>query len=576
MLFQYDMIYNIHLQPKHLSQLFRGYITSAFPPSALKKRSCSENMIRSKTAENLVLRNGNVRQLRCKRGWTISANFFHVCDISVASPSSPMTCFKRSKNNQRLFAFNTLGNLNIQRYSQRLLRRKLSPPERIQIPQYHGSYRLFTTGTKETRKSGRPTRKKKRLLPSGKKITTKDRLRLSSRPSKNNRQHQNSADIEGMMIKSPEELMERLNSGLDIARTAVREGYISLRNPTDVGNKHGNHLLSARPAPSGISEGPRPIPAEGLVMDANWWFWNLLFAASPSLLIALYCQFIVKPEMKIRYNEREKDEASEGNENINGSDDGIGDNERRSNIENKISPMRMRQEEQKHKDEKLSDDITTSRNSSSSPPLTTTNDLNEVLSSYCQLLVSWISGQQSPPTPVSEHGSSRENGTEEAEKRSTKINPNESQTKQKNEIISLEIQQQKLKELQSQLELLQDKIDRQQQQRASSNVSNDLSENSAKRGSLLLSIGKLLRGTTAAGIAVGRERWGSFFFWLRSGGPQSSDESSNSRGVDTGDGGIIPRRNVSGGAGGRGKVFVDDGKENVEKIDNIVRRAPTE
>lgn len=34
-----------------------------------------------------------------------------------------------------------------------------------------------------------------------------------------------------------------------------------------------------------------------VTMDANWWFWNLLLAASPAIFIAVYCQFIVIPQM---------------------------------------------------------------------------------------------------------------------------------------------------------------------------------------------------------------------------------------------------------------------------------------
>jgi hypothetical protein len=34
-----------------------------------------------------------------------------------------------------------------------------------------------------------------------------------------------------------------------------------------------------------------------LAMDGNWWRWNVLFALSPGLLIALYCELITKPEM---------------------------------------------------------------------------------------------------------------------------------------------------------------------------------------------------------------------------------------------------------------------------------------
>lgn len=34
-----------------------------------------------------------------------------------------------------------------------------------------------------------------------------------------------------------------------------------------------------------------------LVMDGNWWRWNILLALSPALFIALYCELIAKPQM---------------------------------------------------------------------------------------------------------------------------------------------------------------------------------------------------------------------------------------------------------------------------------------
>merc|ERR1719491_2074360 len=104
-----------------------------------------------------------------------------------------------------------------------------------------------------------------------------------------------------MITKSPEELIERFNTGLNYARIVVRETYATLRNPTSTTNDNGNsHLLSAREA------GEISTTRKGLVMDENWWFWNLMFAASPSFLIFLYCELIVKPEMKKRNEEREK------------------------------------------------------------------------------------------------------------------------------------------------------------------------------------------------------------------------------------------------------------------------------
>ena len=38
-----------------------------------------------------------------------------------------------------------------------------------------------------------------------------------------------------------------------------------------------------------------------VVMDLNWWFWNILFALSPAALVVLYCEFVVKPKMKREY-----------------------------------------------------------------------------------------------------------------------------------------------------------------------------------------------------------------------------------------------------------------------------------
>lgn len=34
-----------------------------------------------------------------------------------------------------------------------------------------------------------------------------------------------------------------------------------------------------------------------LVMDANWWKWNLLLAVTPGILIATYCELVAKPMM---------------------------------------------------------------------------------------------------------------------------------------------------------------------------------------------------------------------------------------------------------------------------------------
>ncbi len=288
------------------------------------------------------------------------------------------------------------------------------------------------------------------------------------------------------MIQSPEELMERLNTGLDMARKAAKEGYATLRNPK-AGDKQGNHLLPARPTPSGSSGGSRPAPPEGLVMDANWWFWNLLFAASPAILIAVYCEFIVKPEMKARSDKLEKEEqakstASQGNEE--GESSGRG-----SAVDSKkMSSMRIRQqEEQKQKKQKSRNDKATA-------------SIEEV----------------------------KEDGTKPV------INANQTQQqgKEQDSPLTLEVQQQELNELQLKLQRLQDNIIRQQQEHANSNAGNDsnISDDTSANtmnGKSLASIGKLVKGTTAARINIGRERFSSLLVWLHGQGPPSENTSDD-------------------------------------------------
>ena len=270
------------------------------------------------------------------------------------------------------------------------------------------------------------------------------------------------------MIKSPEELMERLNTGLDMARKAAKEGYATLRNP-----KPGdNHLLPARPTSSGSSGGSRPAPPEGLVMDANWWFWNLLFAASPAILIGVYCEFIVKPEMKARSDELDKEERakSQGSEQGSSSESGSAVDSK------KMSSMRMRQqEEQKQKKQK-------------SPNNKAATSIEEVKGDGTNTVM------------------------------------NAKQTQQQEKEVSFETQQQELNELQLKLQQLQNQISRQQRERADSNsgndseVSGDTSASPTKRNSLS-SIGKFVKGTTAAGITIGRERFSSIVVWFRGQGP---------------------------------------------------------
>ena len=533
----------------------------------------------ARATETLAMRNNNFRQFKLERERWFIGNLFCTKDAPVVCYSSRITRnFKRNiKTQQWLLSDKKLNNCGIQKYNQQLLSRKLDHPKRLQILSHGRNNRLFSTTTKSTRKIGRHIRKKKPLLPSSNKnLTTKDRLRLSSRPSAsamNIRLKEND-----MMIKSPEELVERMYSGLDVVRTAVREGYTSLRNPTvanssgrNVGDK--NQSLSARPASSGISKGTKPIDQKGLVMDTNWWFWNLLFAASPAVGIALYCKLIVEPEMKIRNEQRAKDAASEAKEKTNASlDDAISDDKLRDNSVSKMSNVQKRQEQRKNQQQQQPDDgtTTTTTNSPSSLPLKSSGHLDEILSSYILPLATWFSEEKSLPTPTSEHGRSLENRTDEVEKRSTNMNPNADQEQQNKEISRLNMQQEELRELQSKLQKLKDKIDRQQQQCADLDADSDIivSENSAERESLLSSIGKLTKSSSAVGTKLGREQWASLLSrWQGSGDRQQPSDKSNcgGDGIGNGDSDIIPTN---------GRVIAH-GKGNTETPYNAVQTAPT-
>uniref|UniRef100_A0A7S4AXG9 Uncharacterized protein n=1 Tax=Pseudo-nitzschia australis TaxID=44445 RepID=A0A7S4AXG9_9STRA len=222
--------------------------------------------------------------------------------------------------------------------------------------------RLFTTNsttnntTTATNSRIRKQKRKKKKLASSTttRITTKDRLRLSARPSATNPKSGTNdssfiddIDINRMMVKSPEEFFERLNSGLDIARTAAQETYASLRNPAIAATSRQPIQISggASVAGAGNSSAGRNVDRKGIIMDANWWSWNLLFASSPAILIGLYCEFVVKPRMKKLYDEKEKEAtgaAREGGETVDGGNKQDG---KKSPV--KMSAMRQRQEERK-------------------------------------------------------------------------------------------------------------------------------------------------------------------------------------------------------------------------------------
>jgi hypothetical protein len=55
----------------------------------------------------------------------------------------------------------------------------------------------------------------------------------------------------------------------------------------------------------------RPLRMQ-VIMDSNWWMWNLLLAASPAVIIALYCEFVAKPQMI----EQLQQQAQQGDDQI--------------------------------------------------------------------------------------------------------------------------------------------------------------------------------------------------------------------------------------------------------------------
>ena len=157
-------------------------------------------MFPTRATQTLTIGKRRLRDLKCQREWQKSDSIFCVKDgVLYASETIPAHSYPRSN-------------------------------------------RLFSTTTKEFRKSVRNTRKKKPLVQSNPKTTTKDRLRLATRPSSSAKK----SNKDDRMIQSPEELMERLNTGLDMARTAVKEGYATLRNPK-AGDKQGHQLHDRLP-----------------------------------------------------------------------------------------------------------------------------------------------------------------------------------------------------------------------------------------------------------------------------------------------------------------------------------------
>lgn len=323
--------------------------------------------------------------------------------------------------------------------------------------------RTLTTSTKENNKIAKQRRKMKSLKSSSnQKVTTKDRLRLSARPSATQRtKNQEGLDsmmdnmgINRMIIKSPEELVDKLSVGLDIARSAAQQTVASLRN----GGTTTPSSSLPRPA-SG-----RTLKHTGIVMDANWWFWNILFAASPAAIIAFYCEFIVKPEMKLRNQELEKEEAATNARRAASTFyNQTRKEERNDHLLGKTSPMHQRREDQsseqrQEKEEQQRIKETSNTDLSQLIPLiirSVTSYFDKILRPHVQSL---FPVAQTSPTPLPQSGGDFDKEKNATENASKYENGNENhQSKQQ---LRLEKQQRELIELQQRMQHLQEQINR--------------------------------------------------------------------------------------------------------------------
>ena len=129
--------------------------------------------------------------------------------------------------------------------------------------------------------------KKKSSLP----VTTKDWIRNPS--VHRGRTPSSEIAIFGNKPSSTtgELLSERLETRLNWARQGL-ENILGVKlgpnasklSASDGPNATGNNSIAARAQ-----------QRKGAAMDFNWWFWNILFAACPAALIALVCEFYIKP-----------------------------------------------------------------------------------------------------------------------------------------------------------------------------------------------------------------------------------------------------------------------------------------
>ena len=133
-------------------------------------------------------------------------------------------------------------------------------------------------------------RKPKNLSSSKPTLTTKDRLRIPTTSASTITTKQKPVDA--ALIS------ERLSTRLQWARSNLRNTWYDVTGSSP--------------------QNPRPARAS-LEMDTNWWFWNLLLAVSPAVIIALYCEMVAKPQM-VEYNKSEEEEDQPQRQRQHGRD----------------------------------------------------------------------------------------------------------------------------------------------------------------------------------------------------------------------------------------------------------------
>jgi hypothetical protein len=137
--------------------------------------------------------------------------------------------------------------------------------------------------------SQKTRRKPKNLSSSKLTLTTKDRLRVptTSKSTITAKPKPSSFNINAV---DADLISERLSTRLQWARSNLRNTWYDLTGSSP--------------------QNPRPARAS-LEMDVNWWFWNLLLAVSPAVIIALYCEMVAKPQMADFYSEQEAGQSQQ-------------------------------------------------------------------------------------------------------------------------------------------------------------------------------------------------------------------------------------------------------------------------